>query len=106
MKKLLSVILLSSVPYFSFAKGVDFSLDGVSIPKSVNFIYSQVFKNPFMISPEVIIDERLVSFHITPDLDEKEFFVRYLSNMGIGVVKKKVTYSICCFSCILLTFSG
>ncbi|MBC8953598.1 type II secretion system protein GspD [Xenorhabdus sp. PB62.4] len=88
MKKILSVILLSAIPYFSFAKGVNFSLDGVSIPKSVNFIYGQVFKKPFMISPEVIIDERLVSFHITPDLDEKEFFVRYLNNMGIGVMKK------------------
>ncbi|PHM31187.1 type II secretion system protein GspD [Xenorhabdus innexi] len=88
MKKIFSIILLCFFPYFSFAKGVDFYLDGVSIPKSVSFIYGQVFKKPFMISPDVIKDDRLVSFHITPDLDEKDFFIRYLNNMGIGVMKK------------------
>ncbi|MBD1226409.1 type II secretion system protein GspD [Xenorhabdus griffiniae] len=88
MNRIFSIVFLFFIPYFSFAKGVNFSLDGVTIPKSVNFIYSQVFKKPFMISPEVITDARLVSFHITPDLDEKAFFVRYLKNMGIGVTTK------------------
>ncbi|CDM89449.1 type II secretion system protein GspD [Xenorhabdus bovienii] len=88
MNRIVSIISLFFIPYFAFAKGVNFSLDGVTIPKSVNFIYGQVFKKPFMISPEVITDTRLVSFHITPDLDEKAFFVRYLNNMGIGVTNK------------------
>lgn len=88
MNKVVFTIVLFFMPYFSFAKGVTFSLDGVTIPKSVNFIYSQVLKKPFMISPEVITDTRLVSFHITPDLDEKAFFIRYLNNMGIGVTTK------------------
>ncbi|CDG21373.1 Type II/III secretion system protein [Xenorhabdus poinarii G6] len=87
MNRVIFIITLLFVP-FSFAKGVNFSLDGVTVPKSVNFIYSQVFKKPFMISPDVITDTRLVSFHITPDLDEKAFFVRYLNNMGIGVTNK------------------
>ncbi|MDE1477667.1 type II secretion system protein GspD [Xenorhabdus bovienii] len=88
MNRIFSIISLFFIPYFAFAKGINFSLDGVTIPKSVNFIYGQVFKKPFMISPEVITDTRLVSFHITPDLDEKAFFVRYLNNMGIGVTNK------------------
>ncbi|MCG3472470.1 type II secretion system protein GspD [Xenorhabdus bovienii] len=88
MNRIVFIVSLFFIPYFSFAKGVNFSLDGVTIPKSVNFIYGQVFKKPFMISPEVITDTRLVSFHITPDLDEKAFFVRYLNNMGIGVTNK------------------
>ncbi|MDY4376406.1 type II secretion system protein GspD [Pectobacterium brasiliense] len=71
-----------------FAKGVDFQLDGVSLPKSVNFIYSQVFKRPFMLAPEVITDSRLVSFHITEDQDARDFFTRYLQNMNIGVSSK------------------
>ncbi|MBD2805253.1 type II secretion system protein GspD [Xenorhabdus sp. ZM] len=87
MKKIIFMITLLFLP-FTFAKGVNFSLDGVTVPKSVNFIYSQVLKQPFMISPEVIADTRVVSFHITPDLDEKAFFVRYLNNMGIGVANK------------------
>ncbi len=87
MNRIIFIITFLFVP-FSFAKGVNFSLDGVTVPKSVNFIYSQVFKKPFMISPEVITDTRLVSFHITPDLNEKAFFIRYLNNMGIGVTNK------------------
>ncbi|WP_340610853.1 type II secretion system protein GspD [Xenorhabdus bharatensis] len=88
MNRYVLMLALFFLPYGAFAKGVTFSLDGVTIPKSVNFIYSQVFKKPFMISPEVITDSRLVSFHITPDLDAKAFFVRYLHNMGIGVATK------------------
>ncbi|MBD2821776.1 type II secretion system protein GspD [Xenorhabdus sp. 42] len=88
MNRIVSIVFLVFIPFSSFAKGVNFSLDGVTVPKSVNFIYSQVFKKPFMISPDVIMDTRLVSFHITPDLDEKAFFVRYLNNMGIGVINK------------------
>lgn len=97
MKKLLTTavynmknIILAFIilPFLASAKGVDFSLDGVTIPKSVSFIYTKVFNKPFMIAPEIIEDTRLVSFHITPDLDEKQFYVRYLNNMGVGVSSK------------------
>jgi len=86
MKKLFYVLIF--LTFSSFAKGVDFSLDSVPLPKAVSFIYSQVFNTPFMLSPEVIDDKRLVAFHITPSLDAKSFFVRYLINMGIGVSEK------------------
>lgn len=39
MNRIVSIISLFFIPYFAFAKGVNFSLDGVTIPKSVNFIY-------------------------------------------------------------------
>lgn len=86
--KTLLIIAAVTMSPFTYSKGVDFSLDGVTIPKSINFIYSQVFKEPFMMAPEVIVDDRLVSFHVTPDLEAKEFYIRYLSNMNIGVSRK------------------
>ncbi|MDE9447964.1 type II secretion system protein GspD [Xenorhabdus bovienii] len=86
MKLITASLLLLTAPAFS--KGVDFSLDGVTIPKSVSFIYTKVFNKPFMIAPEIIEDSRLVSFHITPELDEKQFYIRYLNNMGVGVSSK------------------
>ena len=86
MKYIAPLLFVFSFPAFS--KGVDFSLDGVTIPKSVSFIYTKVFNKPFMIAPEIIEDNRLVSFHITPELDEKQFYTRYLNNMGVGVSSK------------------
>ncbi|WP_263062800.1 hypothetical protein [Dickeya dadantii] len=70
------------------ARGVDFQLDGVTLPKSVTLVYSQVFQRSFMLAPDVIADNRLISFHITENLDAHEFFTRYLNNMGIGVSSK------------------
>lgn len=87
--KYLFVCIFISFSSSAFSSGVDFSLDSVTIPKSVSFIYTQVFNKPFMISPDVLVDTRQVSFHITPDLDAKDFYVRYLNNMGIGVSTKK-----------------
>lgn len=89
----LHIIFIAAAFFFlhaskSHAKGVDFSLDSVTIPKSVNLIYTQVFNEPFMMAPDVITDNRMVSFHITPQLDAKDFYTRYLANMGIGLTRK------------------
>lgn len=87
MKKLLFFILVVfSLP--SFAVKVDFRLDAMQLPKAINFFYSDVIKQPFMLAPELANDTRVVSFHVTEDVDAKAFFVRYLSNMNVAVSNK------------------
>ncbi|EGN7773906.1 type II secretion system protein GspD [Salmonella enterica subsp. enterica serovar Muenster] len=86
MKTFLIFFLLISFNVFS--KGTNFSLQSVAVPDAITIMYTQIFKKPFMIAPEVIIDDRKVAFHITEDLDEKAFLIRYLSNMNIGVSNK------------------
>ena len=85
MKKLLIALLF---PGLCSAKGVSFELDAVKLPEAVKLIYSQVFDRPFMLSPELVKDERLLSFRITPDVDERDFFIRYFKNMNIAVTTK------------------
>ena len=91
MKKLILSILF--FPLLSFANGVDFSIDSMPLSKAITLFYGQVLYQPFMISPDVITDPSLVTFHVTPNLDAKKFFVSYLNNMGYGVkVKDKADY--------------
>ena len=86
MKFLYSAIFL---PFLSFANGVDFNLKDASIPESLEMIYSDIFKSPYMLSPDVVADTRKLTFHITPDLDAHAFLIDYMSNIGISVTKKK-----------------
>jgi len=48
MKSLYSILF---VPFLSFANGVDFNLKDASIPESLEMIYSDIFKSPYMLSP-------------------------------------------------------
>lgn len=70
------------------AKDIDFELRGVLLPEAIGLLYSEVFNQPFMLSPELINNERKVYFHITPDVDERAFITRYLSNMNIRIWHK------------------
>jgi len=86
MKKL---ALLALLPFYSFSQGVDFNLKESSIPDALQLIYSDIFKSPFMLSPDVVADTRKITFHITSDLDARSFLSDYMSNIGISIVKKK-----------------
>ncbi|WP_140187767.1 type II secretion system protein GspD [Providencia stuartii] len=101
MRKWLFIILLFS-GFQVVAKGVQFELNRVELPEAINLIYNHMFTQPFMLSPELADDKRLVSFKITPDIDERAFIKRYFDNMNIristrdgvdyiGIVKPTVT---------------
>ncbi|STF01505.1 phage-related secreted protein [Escherichia coli] len=42
-----------------------------------------------MLDPQLVNDERMITFRLTPDIDEREFVTRYLGNMNIRIWTKK-----------------
>lgn len=71
------------------AKGVMFELQAVPLPQALSLLYGQVFERPFMLAPELAEDKRVVTFRITPDIDERAFIKRYLGNMNIAIHNKQ-----------------
>lgn len=78
------ILLLRS----AFADGVEFELNRVKLPDAINIIYTEIFKRPFMLSPELANDERLLTLRITKDINERQFIERYFSNMNIKIWEK------------------
>ena len=72
----------------SLANGVDFELNRVRFPDAVNIIYSEIFKRPFMLSPELANDERLLTFKISSNVDARQFIERYFSNINVKIWDK------------------
>lgn len=70
------------------AKGTVFDVDKMVLPDAITVLWSQVLHKPFMVAPELVQDTRLVTLHIAPENDEREFILRYLSNMNIKVSTK------------------
>lgn len=70
------------------ANGVEFELNRVKLPDAISIIYSEIFKRPFMLSPELANDERLLTLRITKDIDERQFIERYFNNMNIKIWDK------------------
>lgn len=85
MKKLIIASGLLIFSCMSLAKGVMFEVTALPLPQALNLLYGQVFDKPFMIAPELANDKRVVTFRITPDIDEKAFIKRYLGNMNIAI---------------------
>lgn len=85
MRQLLIAAGLLVISGFSSAKGVTFEVTALPLPQALNLLYAQVFDKPFMIAPELADDKRVVTFRITPDIDERAFIKRYLGNMNIAV---------------------
>lgn len=70
------------------ANGVEFELNKVKLSDAISIIYSEIFKRPFMLSPELANDERLLTLRITKDINERQFIERYFSNMNIKIYDK------------------
>ncbi|EMB5332835.1 type II secretion system protein GspD, partial [Salmonella enterica] len=71
--KFLVIILSCLLIYPAFPKGITFELNAVPLPQALNMIYVQVFDKPFMLDPELAKSDKVVSFRITPDIDERAF---------------------------------
>lgn len=72
----------------ALANGVDLALNRVKLPDAIHVIYSEVFKRPYMLAPELADDARLLTFRISQDIDERAFIERYFSNMNIKIWDK------------------
>lgn len=73
----------------TFAVNVDFKVDAVPLPKAIYMIYDEVLNRPYMLSPKLVSDSRLVSFKVTSQEDFEEFINRYFSNLNVKVYTKK-----------------
>ncbi|EHJ0806463.1 type II secretion system protein GspD [Salmonella enterica] len=84
---LMLVMLLFA--HVASAKGTDFDVKRMPLSDAVSLLWGEVLHTPFMLAPELAADARLVTLHIAPDNDEREFITRYLDNMHIRVYSKK-----------------
>lgn len=88
MKRYLLLIIMLFFLRSVSANGLEFELNRVKLPDAINIIYSEIFKRPFMLSPELANDERLLTFKISADIDARQFIERYFSNMNIKIWDK------------------
>lgn len=79
------IILIS----FNSIAETELEIKKLALPEAISLIYTEVFKVPYMIAPELANDSRLVSFKMTKDVDEREFIERYFGNMNIKIYTKK-----------------
>lgn len=88
----MKLIYLFLFPFmFSFsvmAKGIIFDVNKIPLPDALTIFWSDVLNVPFMISPELLQDRRVVTLNISFDNDARDFMLRYLSNMNIKVKTK------------------
>jgi len=74
----------------AFAKdvSVNFELDAVPVSQVLRVIYSEAFKTPYVLSPEVLADVRPVSFRYDNSHGSIKFFLKdFLNSLGYQVDK-------------------
>lgn len=81
-------LMLLFVSFSSFA-GTELEIKKLALPEAISLIYSEVLKVPYMVAPELADDNRVVSFKMTTDVNEREFIERYFGNMNIKIYTKK-----------------
>ncbi|EEA8820404.1 type II secretion system protein GspD [Salmonella enterica] len=86
--KILYCVFIILISFNSIAE-TELEIKKLALPEAIFLIYTEVFKVPYMIAPELANDSRLVSFKMTKDVDEREFIERYFGNMNIKIYTKK-----------------
>ncbi|ECD0158330.1 type II secretion system protein GspD [Salmonella enterica subsp. enterica] len=86
--KILYCVFIILISFNSIAE-TELEIKKLALPEAISLIYTEVFKVPYMIAPELANDSRLVSFKMTKDVDEREFIERYFGNMNIKIYTKK-----------------
>lgn len=86
MKKILICLLFV---FSSYAYSSELEVKKIPLPEAISLIYSELFNVPYMLSPELANDARLVSFKLTNGVNEREFIERYFVNMNIKISTKK-----------------
>ncbi len=84
MKRLVLIwlLLLSGVV---FAEPASFELSRVKVAEAVELMYVQVLKSPFVMQPEVVADERMVSFRFSTGKDARQDIARFMTAIGLSV---------------------
>ncbi|MDW5415655.1 type II secretory pathway protein [Iodobacter sp. CM08] len=83
---LIIILLLSSAVNSAQLKPVKFDFQQVSVAQVVGLVYLQALHQQYVISPEVLRDERVVSFRFESDKgDLRQFWRAFLDSLGIAV---------------------
>lgn len=85
--KIFKYLLLMFIPFSTLAQ-TELEISKVKLSEAISLIYSEVLKTPYMVAPELVVDERLVSFRIMPQVNERDFITRYFENMNIKIYTK------------------
>jgi hypothetical protein len=102
MKRILAAVLLASMTLANSAPlslplslplppGIPqpaesaFELSRVRIADAVEVMYTQVLKSPYLIQPEVVGDERLVSFRFATGASARSEVSRFMALLGLSV---------------------
>lgn len=68
---------------------VKFDFQGVQVSQIIGFVYLEALKQPFVIDPAILKDERLVSFRFdTSNGDLKTFWENFLNSLDLAVERK------------------
>lgn len=87
----LALALLVGLPSFASAKSADlsFELSGVQVGRIVNVIYADALKTPYVLAPELLADQRLVSFRFAGSVQSiKADLIKLLDSLGYVVTDR------------------
>lgn len=87
MKKLLVLFLFASaVAHAEPSKPLRIDFQSISVAQVVQLIYSEAFKSPYVLAPEVLTDSRMVSFRYSGNEGEMHQFLRsFLDSLGYSL---------------------
>ncbi|ECI5748177.1 type II secretion system protein GspD [Salmonella enterica subsp. enterica] len=83
------VLLMLLSARAAVARGTEFDVKRMPLSDAISLLWGEVLRTPFMLAPELAFDTRLVTLHIAPDNDERQFIIRYLDNMHIRVTRRQ-----------------
>lgn len=87
--RILATILSLALAGTVQAKAVNLDLQGASISEVVQLIYSEATTTPYVLAPDVLEDERLVSFRYKDNQGKFSLFMQYfLDSLGYMVERK------------------
>ncbi|KAB0541647.1 type II secretory pathway protein [Kerstersia gyiorum] len=87
--RLLASILSLALAGIAHAKAVNLDLQGASISEVVQLIYREATTTPYVLAPDVLEDERLVSFRYKDNQGKLSLFMQYfLDSLGYMVERK------------------
>ncbi|MCK6903594.1 type II secretion system protein GspD [Enterobacter roggenkampii] len=66
----------------------EFEVSQVPVPEAVNLLWREVFHVPYVLDPQVSSDKRVVSLHLTPELDARAVVIAWLTSLDIHVTRR------------------
>ncbi|MBC5049078.1 MULTISPECIES: type II secretion system protein GspD [Klebsiella] len=88
MKKIIVGFILFLNSSFLNATNLDFSITDASMTDTINLIYTDVLKRPFMLDPAIAEKGQKITFYFTKEQDFEKTFKQYLNNLGYEVIRK------------------